>query len=213
MTQSAEAQLRVLLIRHGQTDSNAGGILQGHLPVPLNDLGRQQAALVARRLARLDPPVDALVSSDLERAVQTAEPIERALGLRPRLDRRWRERSFGPLEGVMVGDAELWRAAAGTLNPEGAEPIDAMADRVLDAYGDLLARHRPGETVAVVTHGGVVRTTLALLGAGRLPLSQHHRPVEVEPILNASILHLSATMSQSGPRWRVGRVNDIDHLG
>ena len=66
-------EIHLLLLRHGQTDSNASGIVQGHLPVPLNALGRQQAAALAGRLRTYTPRIGRLVSSDLARAAQTAE--------------------------------------------------------------------------------------------------------------------------------------------
>lgn len=205
--------LQVLLVRHGQTASNAHGVLQGHLPIPLNDLGRRQAAAVAEGLSRHRPEVEALVTSDLPRAVQTAEPIGRVLGLTATADTRWRERSFGSMEGQQVGDAELWRAAAGTLNPPGAEPLEAMAARVEAALVDLAQQQARRSCVAVVTHGGVVRMALRLFGEGRLALEPDHRPVEVVPILNASVLSLGVRVSDADILiWRVLYVNDVTHL-
>src|SRR3954463_4142309 len=85
----------VLLLRHGQTDSNAGGVLQGWLPTPLNAAGRAQSGRLAARLATFEPRVRRLVSSDLVRARQTAGPIAAALGVEPVFDPRWRERGLG----------------------------------------------------------------------------------------------------------------------
>ena len=68
----------ILFIRHGQTDANRDGIVQGHQPTPLNDLGHRQALMLARRLQSYSPAIEVLVSSDLLRAVQTSRPIAAA---------------------------------------------------------------------------------------------------------------------------------------
>src|SRR5206468_4407724 len=122
--------LRILLLRHGQTDANASGVLQGHQPTPLNRLGVRQAALLAERLASYRPPIDVLVSSDLPRATQTAGSIAAACGLKVIVDRAWRERGFGLLEGKPVGDREMWRAASGEMDPPGAELTADLHERV-----------------------------------------------------------------------------------
>ena len=98
--------LHVLLLRHGETDSNAGGVIQGWLPVPLNERGRTQSRRLARRLEAFAPRVRRLISSDLVRARQTAEPIAAALGLDAVPDQRWRERCLGEMEGKTVGQHE-----------------------------------------------------------------------------------------------------------
>src|SRR5687767_15143032 len=116
----------VLLLRHGQTDSNAGGILQGHLPTPLNTVGLRQAKRLADRMKRHVPTVTALVSSDLPRAAQTAAPIAAACGLPVFFDPAWRERGFGEFEGRHVGERDTWRAAHGDTDPPGAESRPAF---------------------------------------------------------------------------------------
>src|SRR5580700_4292225 len=107
----------ILLLRHGQTDANASGVLQGHQPTPLNVLGVRQAKLLAQRLAAIQPPLDVLVSSDLRRAAQTAGSIAATCGLRVHADAAWRERSFGLLEGKPVGERATWQAASGEMDP------------------------------------------------------------------------------------------------
>src|SRR5690606_35660958 len=109
--------------RHGITDANAGGVIQGHQPTPLSETGRAQAARLADRLRLWRPKIDLLISSDLRRARQTAEPIALALDLPILTDRTWRERGMGELEGKTVGERETWRAATGDSDPPGAEPV------------------------------------------------------------------------------------------
>jgi broad specificity phosphatase PhoE len=132
--------------------------------------------------------------------------------LRAHRDARWRERCFGELEGQTIGDRESWRAANGTLDPPGAEPIPLLEARILEALGWLAANLPERRSIAVVTHGGAILTALRLLSDGRLPTMPGHRTIDVEPILNASILHLAFDRVSNAARWHVVRVNDVDHL-
>lgn len=200
--------LRVLLLRHGLTDANASGVIQGHRPTPLNEVGRAQARRLAERLARHGPRPDRLVSSDLPRAAQTAEPVAAACGLEVVLDPAWRERSFGELEGRTAAERDIWRAASGETDPPGAEAGEAFASRVRKALEGLPGRFPGARCVAVVTHGGPCRVALRLLVEGVLPgLPGRPRP-EMVPIANASILDLA--LHDGG--WEVLGLNDVAHL-
>lgn len=151
----------LLLIRHAETDFNRQLRFQGHLDAPLNANGLAQAARLAERLA--DEPIDLIVASDLQRALQTAEPLaaRRRLALRP--DARWREQAFGTLEGLDVPTVratmpELWARVVRQDPddaPPGGEPRRAFFDRVWGALRELAQAHR-GARIAVVTHGGVL---------------------------------------------------------
>lgn len=200
--------LHILLLRHAQTDANAAGILQGHLPTPLNPLGRAQAKRLAERLQRYEPPIGRLLSSDLPRAIETAEPISVALGIPVEIESAWRERSYGRLEGIDPDQREVLRRSA---NDEalGAEPVVHLERRlaaalrtVTDAY-DTVDRSR---AVAVVTHGGVIRRILRMLREGRLP-AEGTLP-ELAPVQNASIFHLA----WNGDAFRSVTFNDDAHL-
>src|SRR5205085_8758275 len=94
---------RVLLIRHGQSRGNAEGRFGGHTPTPLSELGRAQAAATAGALAAEN--VTAIYSSDLLRAVQTAEPLARETGLSIEQTDAFRERSVGLMEGLTFEEA------------------------------------------------------------------------------------------------------------
>ena len=202
----------ILLLRHGQTDANASGTLQGHLPTPLNRTGVQQAQRLADRLASWRPPLSVLVSSDLPRAAQTAAPIAAAGGLRVSYDPAWRERGFGLLEGKPVVNRELWQVAGGEVDPPGAELAATFLGRVRDALLALASSQRGRSTVAVVTHGGPIRGVLKMLIDGRLETVRGHAPVELVAIANCSVLYLQARHYRDGIRWRVGSVNDVTHL-
>jgi broad specificity phosphatase PhoE len=152
---------RVLLWRHGRTSWNVEHRFQGQSDPPLDDVGRAQAVVAARLLAAYAP--DALVSSDLVRAVQTARPLADLLGQPVVLDPRLRERSLGRWEGLTreeVGrrhpeDYAHWLAGREDRQ-DGREPRGVLADRAVAALDDA-----DGETVVLVTHSA---TAIALTG-------------------------------------------------
>lgn len=164
----------LLLIRHGETDHNRQWRFQGQIDVPLNATGRAQAERLAQRLA--DEPLDALVSSDLQRARGTAEPLLARRALPLALDARWREQAFGVLEGLEVPKVpethpELWAAWSrheADHAPPGGESYRAFHARVMQAIRALAEAH-PGRRVAVFTHGGVL--DMAWREAHGLPLA------------------------------------------
>ena len=158
---------RIFLVRHGETDWNLAGRLQGSHDIPLNDLGREQAADTARVVERLSRGARGLdfVSSPLSRAAQTMAILRGELGLPPdgfRRDARLREIGFGRWEGstwpelrrrdpvnLAARDADPWH-----FTPPGGENYAELSARVLAAIAELT-----GDSV-VVTHGGVVRAML-----------------------------------------------------
>ena len=205
---------QVLLLRHGQTDANATGVLQGHQPTPLNALGLAQAQRLAGRVARHVPRVTAVVSSDLRRAAQTAGPVAAACGLTATFDPAWRERGFGEFEGKLVGERATWRAAHGDTDPPGAESLADFRARVRGAVESLPLRlGRRHRAVAVVTPGGPVGVVLRLLADGTLPRAPGSAPPEVLNAANCSVMELLADPAPGGGHvWRVACVNDVAHL-
>jgi probable phosphoglycerate mutase len=200
-------ELHLLLLRHGQTDSNAAGIVQGHLPVPLNALGHRQAALLAARLKVASPKIGRLISSDLPRAAQTAQPIARALGLPIEFDAAWRERLLGEFQGRSVGKRRTWSLATGEETPPDAESVGEFESRVRAAL-EAIEPSADGSPVAVVTHGGPVRVVLRMMSDGRLEVDGE-RPDLPASIENCSILQLHR---RSAGKWRIACVNDATHL-
>ena len=166
------------LVRHGQTDWNAERRLQGSTDIPLNDVGRGQARDAVAILAPYE--WDAIVSSPLSRAAETADLIAEGLGLT--VSRRvpeLTERSFGPAEGMQAGpELEALRIPGGF---SGAESEDEAADRGLAAL-EALAEDYRGQRVLVVTHGTLLRVSLSraigqALGSvdnAALNLAHHH---------------------------------------
>jgi broad specificity phosphatase PhoE len=200
--------LHVLLVRHGQTDANFNGVLQGHSPTPLNALGRAQAKQVARRLNKWESEIDVLVSSDLGRAAETAQAISEALRKPIHFDARWRELSFGELEGRAVGEKEIWRNAGGEVEAPGGEKAVDFQARIVDAINSLRDEFPQANTICVVTHGGPCRLVPRLLNAGVLPRAIDQVDLNVPSIINCSIMHLV----HDNDGWRVMCVNEARHL-
>ena len=159
----------VWLARHGRTAYNAVGRFQGHLPVPLDDLGREQARELAGAAAELAPVV--LVASPLARAWETAQIVAERVGLEPIADARfaetdagdWTDRTF---EDVLAQDPDGFARFAAldlTWGFPGGERFADQQVRVLDAIADWRARDAGGP-VLVVCHGVTIR--LAQLGLG-----------------------------------------------
>ncbi|HYN93845.1 MAG TPA: histidine phosphatase family protein [Pilimelia sp.] len=159
----------MIVWRHGNTDWNRIERVQGQTDTPLNATGRGQAAAAATLLATLRP--DAIVSSDLSRAADTAAALAELTGLPVRHDERLRERFFGQWQGLTMTEvaerfpAELARHRAGEPAPGGEiETLDDLAKRVGAALQDA-AESTPGGTVVVASHGGAARQGCgALLG-------------------------------------------------
>lgn len=156
------APTRLLLARHGETDWNRAGRWQGHADPPLNDAGRRQAEMLAEQLA--DDGVAAIYASDLRRARQTADVVARRLGIAVVATSALREIDVGSWSGLTRSEvAERFpegfaRWQAGEIGHDG-ETREQLAARVIPAV-ERIAHAHPGDTVLVVTHGGVIRTLL-----------------------------------------------------
>ncbi|MBP2451269.1 glucosyl-3-phosphoglycerate phosphatase [Mycolicibacterium lutetiense] len=211
---------RLVLLRHGQTEYNAGSRMQGQLDTELSDLGRDQAAAAAEVLAKRQPLL--IVSSDLKRALDTAMALGDRAGIPVAVDKRLRETHLGDWQGLThqevdtasPGARSAWREDA-RWAPHGGESRVDVADRSIPVVAELVAGQpdwgqdgvgggadRP---VVLVAHGGLI----AALTAGLLGL-----PVDNWPVLggmgNASWVQLSGHSEDSGDtvdfeaiRWRL----------
>ena len=156
---------RLWLVRHGESEWNRRGLVQGHASDPkLTDRGINQARAV---LGRLDTrSVGALYSSDLLRAVQTAEILGSALGTQIRVEAALRERSFGVAEGLPLTElgadsgVEADRVVDPDRAPVGGESVRRLYERAVGFATEALQRH-PGDDLVFVTHGGVIRVLRA----------------------------------------------------
>lgn len=152
---------RLIVWRHGNTDWNAVNRVQGQTDVPLNERGREQARSAAPLIAALRP--DAVVSSDLSRAADTAAALAALTGLPVRTDPQLRERYYGQWQGLTMTEvserfpAEHARWRAGDPDPGcEVETLDDLGKRVGTAF-QAAADAFPGGTVVVATHGGGAR--------------------------------------------------------
>jgi probable phosphoglycerate mutase len=167
----------ILLVRHGETDWNAERRVQGHSDTPLNETGRSQARALAEELA--DEGIDAVYSSDLLRAHETARIVARARGLEVTSIRDLRERHFGTWEGLT--DDEIFARFPEARNGSwgDGESREEMAGRVLQALQRIAETHEGGR-VLVVSHGGPLRAVLAQCGDGDVGQIGNCRIVRIE---------------------------------
>ena len=202
---------RILLVRHGQSRGNAESRFGGHTATPLSELGRAQAEAVARALAA--EGVTAIYSSDLARAVETARPLARALGLEVNLTDAFRERSVGRMEGLTFEEAAAQFPAeyAALLRRDfehvlqGGESYRQLLDRAARALDSCVRQHRGG-TVAVFSHTGTIGVlVLHLIGALDAP---QLRPVWIKTS-NCGISHIEL---RADGFVRVLALNDTRHL-
>jgi len=160
------------LVRHGETDWNAEGRVQGHIDVPLNQRGRAQAATLAADLRGSGATL--VLSSDLRRARDTAEVIAAALEAPLVVTEALRERNLGALQGKTAADigGEATGFVSRMVNdpwsrPEGGESLEEFRGR-LRSWGEALVADPPAADMVLVSHGGAMRALLiALLGTDR----------------------------------------------
>lgn len=153
---------RLCIVRHGETDWNRSGIVQGWIDVPINDHGRHQAHQVAQSL--IGRGIDRIYSSPLRRAYETAELIARQLQLPPpAICEGLKERHFGDAQGCSKDDLAhnrptllndiVNRNPAATFT--GGEEMLPFAYRVLTSIREIGSRH-PGQCILIITHGWVI---------------------------------------------------------
>ncbi|MCD9638215.1 hypothetical protein HAX54_022043 [Datura stramonium] len=198
----------IIVIRHGETEWNADGRIQGHLDVELNDTGRQQAMAVAARLSK-EPRISVIYSSDLKRAHETAQIIARSCGdLEVIKDPDLRERHLGDLQGISLREAAksqpmAYKAFLSDRNdqiiPGGGESLDQLYQRCTSCLQRIAKKHT-GKQVVVVSHGGAIR-------ALHRRASPHRRSKSKIWNTSVGILHLS-----DKDEWTVKLWADVSHL-
>jgi broad specificity phosphatase PhoE len=154
----------IWLARHGETDANAEGRVQGSLDPPLNDRGREQARELAERVEPL--AIRKLYTSQLRRARETADIVAAVIGLEPHVDERFRESFRGEWEGRLIAeikaeDPAAWEgsmAVEGAFRFPGGESLEEHAERVEAGLRDVARGPLPA---LVVCHGGTIRRVLA----------------------------------------------------
>jgi len=197
----------LFVVRHGETEWNLLGRQQGHLDSPLTELGIRQAQALTEGLAAKG--IEAIYSSDLGRATQTAEVIAARIGLTVASERRLRERHLGEMQGLTMtayrdqnpDEFSRFESRSPEYRFPGGESARQQYERCVGCCLELASRHTGGK-VLVVTHGGVLSSLLRhALG---IPLTEERR----FSLFNAAINRFSI----SGKVWRVDTWGDISHL-
>ncbi len=190
---------KLLLIRHGQTNENALRIVQGHLDVPLSEVGIEEASAIARTIKQVYPATAAIYSSDLKRAYHTAQVIGKALDKKVKTSTDLRELRCGLVEGLsrdlrkaLYGE---WKDKLDKLHPSpytrwhfpdwpsGETKFDLLK-RVRGVLEQIAQRHK-GQLIVIVTHSGVIDTLI-------MSLKNPHYPIP-----NCSISHFWYDHSRS----------------
>ena len=178
----------LFLVRHGETVDNARQIMQGQTQGELNERGKEQARQVARRLA--DETLDAVVSSDLQRAVQTAEIIAAPHGLTVMTTPLLRERDWGSFTGRYMPDlrGETW-----------PDDIESEEDLLMRARTFLLyiAATYPGKRVVAVGHGIINKAILAIYAGCTMREVQRMMNAEVRVLTTSAAKVASASVATS----------------
>lgn len=163
---TVQKKTTIVLIRHGETDWNVARRWQGSTDIPLNATGRAQAQMLARRLKANRWPIDAIYSSDLSRAAETAQIVGARINLPVHLDSSWRERGLGVIEGLTR--REISKKYPHMVLPRTfieapeSESYGALKMRVVKALRQILNQH-DGQTIAVVSHSGTLRVLISTI--------------------------------------------------
>ncbi|MGV3615830.1 MAG: histidine phosphatase family protein [Fimbriimonas sp.] len=198
--------MRLYLVRHGQTAWNEAGRAQGHTDIPLDATGLRQAEAVGEAFREI--PLDRILTSDLQRAHQTAAPISDAAGVPLTIRRDLRERSFGDWEGNGFTDVAAWALERSIdeaihlleVRPPNGESFADVWNR-LDAVVDDL--NEMDGRVAIVTHGGTCGVLLARLTRGSLETTRSFR------FGNTGVTELER---RADGYYVIQRYNDVTHL-
>lgn len=182
----------IFLIRHGETVDNALQIMQGQTQGELNEQGKEQARQVAQRLA--GEPVDVFISSDLHRAIQTAEIIAEPHGLPVITTPLLRERDWGSFTGRFIPDlkGEVW--------PDDIESEPALLQRAL-AFLQYVTTTYPGKRVVAVGHGIINKAILAVYAGCTMR--------EVQRMLNAEVRILTTSAASIAAKTSTGSATTI----
>lgn len=165
-----EAQQKVYFVRHGQTDWNAQGRIQGRMDIPLNTVGMEQARELAEQLAQKNVSVDRVVTSDLSRAYETGRIVAERLGVPCEKSHNLYEREFGDWEGLKMSEIqekwaqlyEDWMNRRYDFRPPNGESYHELAQRMMNAVGKLLENTK--ENLLIVSHGGSLSAFLHEVG-------------------------------------------------
>ncbi|NOT46461.1 MAG: histidine phosphatase family protein [Acidobacteria bacterium] len=202
---------KLFLVRHGQSAGNAEGRFGGHGPTPLSELGEHQAKVTAQALAK--EGITAIFSSDLSRAVQTAEPLSKILNIPVLTSKAFRERHVGVLEGLTFDESKakhpkdyyaLVNRNVHHVITDG-ESYRQLLRRATNELWEILRNHQ-GQRIAIFSHtGAICFLTLHLMGA-------IHRSTKQTPWLVTSNCGINRFEVRGRNNVRVLALNDTRHL-
>ena len=200
---------RFCLVRHGETDWNAEGRLQGHTDIDLNQQGEAQAAQMAMAIKAINLKFDVLYTSDLKRAAKTAGAIEKLFNTKAIVNSSLRERHLGVLQGIRTDEApqrepELWKSHISRdihQDLRGGESIEKFAQRIRTALEAIRQAHA-SKTILLVSHGGVLDMMYRLAS---------NQPLEAKKAVSVPNASLN-WISNDGNDWKVDRWADTSHL-
>ena len=203
----ASTATRVVLVRHGESEWNAAGRIQGQGGAGLSEMGHRQAKAASEYLRGRYPDVSAIVRSDLERVVETAQPFEAVRDVDVTVDVRWREIDVGTWSGLTWAEVAeqdpttlaAWRGGE-DVRRGGGETFAELRERTSQALHGL---RDVGGTVVVFTHGGCIR--LGVAEAIGIPLMGE---AALTPVANCSVTELLL----DGDRRELSAYNVRDHL-
>lgn len=158
----------IYLIRHGQSEANAGGIIQGQSDYPLSSLGKKEGKAAAAWMKQVH--IDAIYASDLQRASRTADYLAESRDLRVATTPLLREAALGPLEGrtkheILAAYPELKEKRLAASGIAGTESFESLTERCRKLV-QLLSSHQESAVLAAVSHGGFISILLTYLSAG-----------------------------------------------
>ncbi len=205
------AVTQILIIRHGETDWNAEKRLQGHLDVALNAEGERQAAALGQALQ--NESIDVIISSDLQRAMQTAQAIAAPHNMTVHVDPDLRERCYGAFEGLLYSEIgehypeahTAWHArdidARFPMGANRAETLREFSQRAVDAIARIATAHA-GKKIVIVAHGGVLECAYRAA-----------KGVDLAALRNFDIFNASINrMIWDGATMQITQWSDVAHL-
>lgn len=197
----------IFLIRHGETDWNREKRYQGQKDVPLNKIGKDQATNLAKRFIDEKIKVDAIYSSRLFRAKDTAEAIAANYALSVQVHEGLLERHFGQLEGVQIDEfrAKYPGVTMGNMEQMGSfniEPFQLLKDRVFLSIEEISKRHI-NQNVVIVSHGAAINSFLHHITNGEAGSG-------ITRIQNTSITTISHDHKEN--KWMIEELNNVSHI-
>jgi broad specificity phosphatase PhoE len=205
---------QLYLVRHGETHSNRERRFQGQLDVPLSPAGHEQAVALGRWLADRPARFDALYSSDLRRAAQTAETVGAHLGLTPILTPALREIDCGEWQGLtgaeiearFPGGLQTWHDQVDTFCLPGGESVRDLERRIVAFYQDTVTQYR-GDAVVLISHGLSLSVLIAALLGWDLVGAWRERRAGMA---KTGVTLLTRDPAQGG--YRLDLLNSTEHL-